>query len=670
MSQNAHRMGPGVGMSTDAVGELPPVGAHRSARSTGSAFERFTGPQGLAYQPGLDGLRGLAVGAVVLFHLGFGGVTGGYLGVSMFFTLSGVLIGSLVLNEIATSGGFSLRQFWLRRARRLLPPALVTLAVIAIARHVTTTLQATSGGDVVAAALNVANWHFLAEGASYGELFGGPSAVLHFWSLAIEEQFYLAAGLLSVALATRASRPARTVGVVAAVVATCSFATPFVVDLGVDRVYYGTDTRAGELMLGVAAAAVFASEARRRVILRHASRLAPLAALALAVTVTLWSTATPGTDALRNGLLPLTALLSVAVISGALLPAGPVSAIASLPPLRWLGRISYAVYLVHWPVIVVANEVTDDRSLLRAGALVAISVALAQFSAVFVERPVRRQRLHVGYLAAAASLAVVSIGTASAVDGRTTDSADLLERLSDESVPPQGPAFAQPGAADGPRIALFGDSVGFSMLLALGQSTAVPEFVRAPSDVNLGCGIAVSPSPPPDQPHACDNPADRFALKAVAGDVDVAIMISCQWELLPQAIPGTDEEVTIGDPEMDGYIRGQYERIADRLIEAGVAHVLWMTCPYMSMETGFDALAPRFAASRNPDRIDRLNAIITAVADSRDGVEVLPFSDWVNERRDDPALRPDGSHYEFKAHNPAADAFIELLNETLEGTGS
>jgi hypothetical protein len=328
------------------------------------------------------------------------------------------------------------------------------------------------------------------------------------------------------------------------------------------------------------------------------------------------------------------------------------------------------VYLIHWPVIVVANEVTDDRSLLRSVVLVAISVALAQFSALFVERPVRRQRLQFSYLAAAASLAIVSIGTASAVDGRTTDSADLLERLSDESVPAHDPATAGPGAADIPRVALFGDSVGFSMLLALGGSTAEPGFVRAPSDVNLGCGIAVSPLPPPNQPHQCDNPADRFALKAIAGEVDVAIMISCQWELLPQTIPGTDHEVTIGEAAMDAFISDQYVRIADRLAEAGVDRVLWMTCPYMSMETGFDTLSPRFAASRRPERIDRLNAIISEIADSRDDVDVLPFADWVNERRDDPALRPDGSHYEFNTHNPAADAFIELLNETLRDTGA
>jgi hypothetical protein len=87
----------------------------------------------------------------------------------------------------------------------------------------------------------------------------------------------------------------------------------------------------------------------------------------------------------------------------------------------------------------------------------------------------------------------------------------------------------------------------------------------------------------------------------------------------------------------------------------------------MSLETGFDGLSPRFAASRNPELIDRLNAIVAEVAESLDHVDVLPFADWVNERRDDPALRPDGSHYEFKMHNPAADAFIEIVNDTLAG---
>lgn len=632
------------------------------------AFERFTGPTGLTHQPGLDGLRGLAVSAVVAFHLGFGGVTGGYLGVSLFFTLSGVLIGSLILNEIARTGAFSLRAFWLRRARRLLPPALVTLAIIAVARLITATLNATSGADVVASALNVANWHFLAEGSSYSQLFSGPSAALHFWSLAIEEQFYLAAGLLSAVLASRSPRPVRTVGVVAAVVAMVSFATPFAIGYSVDRVYYGTDTRAGELMIGVALAAVIASPARRRVLLSFAPPVAAIATIAFGVTFVLWHASTPGTDFLRNGLLPFTAALSGLVILGALLPTGPVAALSQLAPLRWLGRISYAVYLIHWPVIVVADQITNDRSIIRSALLVVISLALAQLSSMFVERPVRRQRVRLGHLAVAASVTLVSIGVASGFEGRTTESADLLDRLSEEDVEFTAlPGSDGPLADDVPRVALFGDSVGFSMLLALGAATVEPAFVRARSDLNLGCGIAVSPSPPPAQPHLCDNMAERFALKAVDGDVSVAIMISCQWELLVQPIPDSDDrtEYTMGDPEFDRFVRAQYEHVADRLTDAGVDRILWMRCPYMSQVTGVEGLSRRFLASRDPARIDRLNAIITAIATDRDDVEILAFDDWVNERVDDSAIRPDGSHYEYKGHNEAADAFVEIVNVAL-----
>jgi len=640
---------------------------HHASRSSGAAFERLTGPKGLTHQPGLDGLRGLAVAAVMAFHLGFGGVSGGYLGVSLFFTLSGVLIGSLVLNEITTSGRFSLRSFWLRRARRLLPPALITLAVVAIGRLVTANLNATSGSDVVASALNVANWHFLAEGSSYSDLFGGPSAVLHFWSLAIEEQFYLAAGLLSFLLATVARRPVRTVAIVSIVVASCSFMTPFVIGFDVDRVYYGADTRAGELMIGVAAAALFASESRRRSVLTRTRQFGVAATIAFGATVALWSAATPGTDALRNGLLPLTALLSVVVIIGALLPTGPVAIIATLWPMRWLGRISYAVYLIHWPVIVVANQVSTDRSLFRSAMLVVISLGLAQLSSVFVERPVRHQRISFGHLAVAAGVALVSIGVASAFEGRTTESAAFLADLSERDTQPVQPVSPAAVDDDVPRVGLFGDSVGFSMLFALGYATAVPDFVRTGSEVDLGCGIAVSPMPPPNQPSQCDNPAERYALKAVNGEVTVAIMISCQWELLPQPIPGSTDGQTrvIGGDEFDQFIRDQYEHVADRLSEAGVERILWMRCPYMSQITGVSGLSPTFLASRDPIRMDRLNGIITELAADRDDVEVLAFDDWVNARVDDASLRPDGSHYEYKGHNEAADAFIKIVNATL-----
>jgi peptidoglycan/LPS O-acetylase OafA/YrhL len=633
-----------------------------SQRADATAFRQLTGPHGLTHQPGLDGIRGLAVAAVVAFHLEIGGVRGGYLGVSLFFTLSGVLIGTLVLNEIVTTGRFSLPAFWRRRARRLLPPALLTLAVVAVGRVVTPDLDATSGGDIVAGGLNVANWHFLANGASYAELFGGPSAVLHFWSLAIEEQFYLVIGVLAVVLAGRAARPVRTVFLVACVVAVASFVVPILTGASVDRIYYGSDTRGGELMVGVAAAAVLVSRRRRERALAAQTALALGGAAALASTIVLWMVATPGTDLLRRGLLPLTATCSVLVIVAALLPTGPVAAIARVRPLCWLGGISYALYLVHWPVVVVADRLTDSRSVARSLLIVAMSLALALLSAVAVERPVRRRRIAGRPLAFAAAAALVVVSVATVAGGRTTQSAALLTGLSAAAADdePTTPASA------GPRVALFGDSVGLSLLLSLGDATVPAAFARAPSDVRLGCGIAVSPSPPAAEPHACDDPAERFAAKAAAGGVDVAVMLSCQWELVAQPLPGRgDDRYAIGDPTFDAYVRLRYEEVANRLIAAGVDRILWTTCPYLSSTVGLDGLAERFVASRDPDRVDRLNAIIEAMAADRADVDVLPLSAWVNAHVDDAAIRPDGSHFEYRGHNPAADAFVGMVNAEL-----
>jgi peptidoglycan/LPS O-acetylase OafA/YrhL len=630
-----------------------------------ATFARFTGTHGVRHQPGLDGIRGLAVAAVVAFHLGADEMSGGYLGVSLFFTLSGVLIGTLILNEIVTTGGFSLPSFWRRRARRLLPPALITLAVIAVGRILTVDLEATTRADVVASGLNVANWHFLAEESSYAELFGGPSAVLHFWSLAIEEQFYLVVGVLAVLLAGRARRPVRVVFVVATATAVASFLVPIIAGAGVDRIYYGSDTRAGELMVGVAAAAVLVSARRRAVVLARARWLTVAATGALMATVVLWITATPGTEFLRRGLLPLTATCSLLLVVGALLPSGPVAAIASIRPLRWLGGISYALYLVHWPVIVVANRLTDSRSLARSIGVVAISLSLAELSAVVIERPVRRQHVAGRPLAFGAAAALAIVGVAVIANGRATQSAGVLGGLTAAAANGDNTATA---AADtgAPRVAIFGDSVGFSLVLALGNTTVVLQFDRAPSEVDLGCGIALSPSPPADPPGSCDDPARRFAANAAAHDVSVAVMVSCQWELLRQPLPDHgDEQYAIGHPAFDDYVRLRYEDAANQLTAAGVDRILWVTCPYLSNSVGVDGLPPRFVDSRDPARVDRLNAIITAMATDRSDVDVLAFSEWVNERVDDAVVRPDGSHYDYRGHNPAADAFVEYVNAAL-----
>lgn len=631
-----------------------------------TAFERLTTPgEGIAHQPGLDGLRGVAVAAVVVFHLGAGWLTGGYLGVSLFFTISGVLIGTLVLHELSSTGSFSLRRFGARRARRLLPAALVTLAVVAVGRHLTTGFTDTSGRDVAASALNVANWHFSWSDTSYADLFGGPSAVLHFWSLAIEEQFYLVGGVLAALLAwRRPRRPVLVVGAFAGAVATVSFALPWLAGFGVDRTYYGTDTRAGELMIGVVLAAIVASPRRRARLVAARRSVAVIGVAAAAGLAALWATATPATDALRHGLLPLVAVANAAVVVAALVPGGPVAAAAAAAPLRWLGRISYTLYLVHWPIFVVADRLSDHRSLVRDVALVAVAVAAAQLLTHAVERPVRLRRVPAGRLAAAGAGVIATIAGASAIGGRRTASAELLSSLDAAAdVAAGAPAAPESGL---PRVAMFGDSVAFSLLLSLGHVPGPAGYERAPSETDIGCGIALSPSPPPEEPHRCALPAERYFATARGQDLDAAVMISCQWELVAQPIPGAGGEPrVIGDPVVDAYIYDVYHHVADRLAAAGVERILWMRCPYMSQRVGWDGLTDEFRASRDPQRIDRLNAIIELLAAARDDVDVLPFDEWMNDRVDDAALRPDGSHFEHTRAHEASEHFVTLVSEMV-----
>ncbi|MGZ4758484.1 MAG: acyltransferase family protein, partial [Acidimicrobiales bacterium] len=209
-------------------------------------------PRDTVRVPALDGLRGIAVLAVVMYHLAPDRLPGGFLGVSMFFVLSGFLITSLLLSESASRGRIGLRSFWRRRFRRLLPAALVGLALaVVVAALVGDPHQLrTLPGDVASAAAYVANWHFIAQGVAYGVHYQQPSVVQHFWSLAIEEQFYIVVALLAFALA-RASASRRTWGLVFGILAVASMAATLALGSANQiEVYFGTGPRAFELLAG------------------------------------------------------------------------------------------------------------------------------------------------------------------------------------------------------------------------------------------------------------------------------------------------------------------------------------------------------------------------------------------------------------------------------------
>jgi peptidoglycan/LPS O-acetylase OafA/YrhL len=339
----------------------------------------------------LDGARGAAVAGVLLFHGGH--LRGGYLGVDLFFALSGFLITSLLLAESGRTGSVGLGGFWARRARRLLPALAVLLVWIAVYGAVFATRQELTQirYDALATLAYGANWRSVFSHQSYWALFSAPSPLRHAWSLAIEEQFYLVWPLIFVGLLARWKRNTpRAVFVTALVLAGVSSVLMLVLydPTSTARVYYGTDTRVAAILLGAALAAWLAmtGPTRYRVAL-EALGLVGAGVLALA-----WIRLDGQSVTLYRGGFLACGLCATAVIATVVHPEpGLLSRVLSLRPLCGLGLISYGVYLYHWPIDVVLDEKRVGLGgwpLFAVQTSVTLAVAIASYR--FIEQPVRR----------------------------------------------------------------------------------------------------------------------------------------------------------------------------------------------------------------------------------------------------------------------------------------
>jgi peptidoglycan/LPS O-acetylase OafA/YrhL len=343
----------------------------------------------LQHTPALNGVRGIAVAAVLLFHTGVG--RGGHLGVTVFFALSGFLITSLLLAEKESTGRVALRAFWARRAKRLVPALLVTLGFVAAVAAWTTNPARTALGDSVATLTWSTNWWFLWHGTSYADVFSDPSPLQHAWSLAVEEQYYLVFPLLFLLLA-RGGRRALAIGL--ALLGIASVATgALLVEAGADssRLHFGTDTRGAEIVAG----ALLAVALQRGDAWRRLPRVAAPVGLVAAIGV-LWAFVAEEDDSrfLHRGGWALVAVATCAVIATAVQPGSAASRVLGVRPLVWLGEVSYGAYLYHWPVYLLV----DDESTGLTGAWLvltrlAVVLVLAEISLAVVELPVRLSQM-------------------------------------------------------------------------------------------------------------------------------------------------------------------------------------------------------------------------------------------------------------------------------------
>ncbi|BBX24753.1 acyltransferase [Mycolicibacter terrae] len=634
--------------------------APRAARlTTARAADRIRRERRRPGIHALDGLRAIAVALVLADHGGIPGLSGGFIGVDLFFVLSGFLITSLLIDELHRTGRIDLGAFWIRRGRRLLPALVLMVLTVAIA-HELLPSDAVVGlrEDAVAAFFWVANWRFVAQHTDYFTEAGTPSPLQHTWSLGVEEQYYFLWPLLLIAiallLAFRARRRGRlaTVGGVrltvfllasagAAASATAAevLASP-AFGATRDRVYFGTDTRAQALLIGAAAAALLVGDwpaltagwsvvrSRRG---RWVARLLPLAGLAVLAMAS--HRATGSAAEFQGGLLTIVAVAAIAVIAPvALHQDGPVGRALAWTPLVWLGTISYGVYLWHWPVFLVLNgERTGWSGWPLFVVRCAVTLLLAAVSWWVIEEPIRRWRpaqvslLPLGAAVSATAVAV-TVFVVPVVERPTAETGLTPDVAAAAAVSPSPPGRKRPAPVrhdpNRPRtVSVFGDSIGWTVMHYL-PPTPGYDFI---DHTVVGCSI-VRAGPyrwagkTIDQGRECDGWPARWARQVKADQPDVVLLFAGRWETVDRVNEG--QWTRIGDPTFDAYLTAELRHALDVLESAG-SRVVVTTVPYSRYgERPDGSLWPE----DDPKRVDRWNALLRRVVAGREAVTLMDLN--------------------------------------------
>lgn len=602
-------------------------------------------------------------------HGGIPGVAGGFLGVDVFFVLSGFLITSLLLDEHARTGRIRLRDFWIRRARRLLPALLVmVLAVVAAREFFSTEAIANLRDDAVASFFWVANWAFVAQRTDYFSQGAPPSPLQHTWSLGVEEQYYLLWPLMLIAVAFVFCRRDPThlrwavLGVAGAgAIASAAAAIVFVDEGTLNRIYFGTDTRAQALLVGAATAALLVRDWTTVTLAGPVIRTRWLRGVARAVSVVgvvvlglAVHTATGSAGDFRKGLLIVVALAAACVIGAvAMDQEGPVARVLAWRPLVWLGAISYGVYLWHWPIFLALNgERTGWSGWSLFGLRCAATLAVAALSWWLLEQPIRRWRPVIvpmlplaGATAATAAVITMSVlpvgvPTGPPMEDPSIDSAAL--------VAPEVPIQVQRHTSRDPNtrtVAVFGDSVAWTLMRYLPETPGL----RFTDYTTIGCGIARGGpyryvGQTLNQKPACDSWPSRWTERVKHDRPDVVLMIVGRWEVVDRMNEGVWTH--IGEPTYDAYLRAELNRALDILSSTG-ARVVVTTEPYNRRAEKRDgSLYPE----DDPDRVDDWNALLRSAVKYRSNVTVLDlnrklgpnggYTNWIDGIR----IRSDGVH--------------------------
>jgi peptidoglycan/LPS O-acetylase OafA/YrhL len=574
----------------------------------------------LAYLPALDGVRACAVVAVMLFHGGIPHMDGGFMGVDAFFVLSGFLITSLLIGEWRQTLTIKLGAFWARRARRLLPALLLMLLFVAFFASVIVP-KGTYGAlrlDALATLLYVSNWHFILVNSNYFNETAASSPLLHTWSLAVEEQFYVIWPLVVLAVMhfTRSLRALFALCCAAAIASAIWMHVVYDGGLNTNRAYLGTDTRSQCLFIGCALAVGLVLLSHRA---HEEGRLAKgelwrpegatgralcavLGLIGAAGAIALWVLTTSASSFPYSGGFFLIGLAVASIILSAVAaPRSLVPRVLSLTPVRYVGRISYGLYIWHWPIFIWLDHARTGLygyQLFALRVLVTFAVSVVSFH--LIERPIRmgtfvsqwRAWLVVPAGVGAVLVAVIAATTGTTAVASTAPPGGTGTTGSSATTRTTVPALT---AAKPVRVLLFGDSVALTLGLGLGLPKEQQRYGYVLSDKGiLGCGVVFGPEVElmgardatapacngtpysPGEP-AAQQPWPNQWLSAISVvKPNVAVLLAGRWEVVDREFQGSWTNIL--HPAFAAYVKRQLEQASQLVTTAGV-HMVFLTAP-------------------------------------------------------------------------------------------
>ena len=580
----------------------------------------MTGSRGFAYKPALDGLRAVAVLGVLLYHLGYGSAQGGFLGVDTFFVLSGYLITSLLLIEWKRSDTISLRDFWIRRARRLLPALLLVVLAIAIWAGVTLRSDQLTDirGDGLATLFYSANWRFVFSGQSYFAQFGTASPFRHTWSLAIEEQFYLLWPLIVLACLRLDRGRVRLLSAVTVLGIGGSIAAMAALYVSSDpsRSYYGTDTRAHSLLIGVVLAIVLSRWTPKSAKTQQTIHVAGLVGLGLIIAA--FVTISDKAMWMYRGGYALFAVTAMSVVATTVIPGrSPVAWLLSKQPFVAIGKVSYGLYLWHWPVFV---ALTEQRVGLSGAALDAlrlgVTLAFTTASYFLVEHPIRRGALRgraiklatpIAIAGVSSALVIATLGASAAPPSVAEEVHRALNRVRPASTVPT--TTAVPGGSTPPpatitHIAWGGDSVAGSLapaVIAEGRKRGITITDVAAAGCGMVRGLPGADFKPVAWAQTCNDNIPGLQNRAAALKPEVVTWMS-SWETADRIVDGNN--LKFGTRRGDTLLLGLINEAVGRLTASG-ARVVFLTIPQAT--TSSDLPPPTRAENQT---FSHLNALL------------------------------------------------------------